>query len=79
MNFLVDEPLRSAPGYIRAIAPYLPGKPTSELARELGLEESDIVKLASNENPLGVSPSCAGSRADALTDWRVIPTATVLN
>jgi histidinol-phosphate aminotransferase len=45
-----------APGYIRAIAPYQPGKPTSELARELGLDESGIVKLASNENPLGVSP-----------------------
>jgi len=45
-----------APGYIRAIAPYQPGKPTSELARELGVEESGIVKLASNENPLGVSP-----------------------
>ncbi len=48
-----------APGYIRAIAPYVPGKPTSELARELGLEESSIVKLASNENPLGVSPKAA--------------------
>lgn len=48
-----------APGYIRAIAPYQPGKPTSELARELGLEESTIVKLASNENPLGVSPKAA--------------------
>jgi histidinol-phosphate aminotransferase len=48
-----------APGYIRAIAPYVPGKPTSELARELGLEESGIVKLASNENPLGVSPKAA--------------------
>lgn len=45
-----------APGYVKAIAPYQPGKPTSELARELGLEESTIVKLASNENPLGVSP-----------------------
>ena len=45
-----------APGYIRAIAPYQPGKPTSELARELVVEESGIVKLASNENPLGVSP-----------------------
>src|SRR5258705_12727810 len=45
-----------APGYIRAIAPYQPGKPISELARELGLEEASIIKLASNENPLGVSP-----------------------
>lgn len=48
-----------APGYIRAIAPYQPGKPTSELARELGLDEAGIVKLASNENPLGVSPRAA--------------------
>lgn len=45
-----------APQYIRAIAPYQPGKPISELAREFGLDEEAIVKLASNENPLGVSP-----------------------
>lgn len=45
-----------APAHIRAIAPYQPGKPVSELAREMGLEESGIIKLASNENPLGVSP-----------------------
>jgi histidinol-phosphate aminotransferase len=45
-----------APPHIRAIAPYQPGKPISELAREMGLVEADIVKLASNENPLGVSP-----------------------
>ncbi len=45
-----------APPHICAIAPYQPGKPISELAREMDLEESDIVKLASNENPLGASP-----------------------
>jgi histidinol-phosphate aminotransferase len=45
-----------APAHIRAIAPYQPGKPISELAREMGLDEADIVKLASNENPLGLSP-----------------------
>jgi histidinol-phosphate aminotransferase len=45
-----------APSYIRAIAPYQPGKPVSELAREMGLDVSSIIKLASNENPLGVSP-----------------------
>jgi len=45
-----------APAYVRAIAPYQPGKPISELSRELGLEEAGIIKLASNENPLGVSP-----------------------
>jgi histidinol-phosphate aminotransferase len=41
------------PSYIRAIAPYQPGKPISELAREMGLDEAGIIKLASNENPLG--------------------------
>ncbi len=45
-----------APGYIRAIAPYQPGKPISELAREMGCDEAGIIKLASNENPIGVSP-----------------------
>jgi len=45
-----------APACIRAISPYQPGKPISELARELGLDEAGIIKLASNENPLGASP-----------------------
>ncbi|GGP26487.1 histidinol-phosphate transaminase [Silvimonas amylolytica] len=45
-----------APDYVRAIAPYQPGKPIGELAREMGLNPDDIVKLASNENPLGISP-----------------------
>jgi histidinol-phosphate aminotransferase len=44
-----------APEYIRSIAPYQPGKPISELAREMGVPEAGIVKLASNENPLGMS------------------------
>ena len=46
-----------APAHIKAIAAYQPGKPTSELARELNLDEASIVKLASNENPLGASPA----------------------
>jgi len=45
-----------SPSYVRAIAPYQPGKPISELARELGLKEETIVKLASNENPRGIGP-----------------------
>ena len=44
-----------APDYIRAIMAYQPGKPISELAREMGIAEASIVKLASNENPLGMS------------------------
>ncbi len=45
-----------APDYIRHISPYLPGKPITELAREMGIPVENIVKLASNENPLGMSP-----------------------
>jgi histidinol-phosphate aminotransferase len=45
-----------SPAYVRSIAPYQPGKPISELARELGLDERKIIKLASNENPRGVGP-----------------------
>ncbi len=45
-----------SPSYVRSIAPYQPGKPISELARELGLKEEGIVKLASNENPRGIGP-----------------------
>jgi histidinol-phosphate aminotransferase len=47
----------NAPDYIRRIAPYQAGKPISELAREYGLDEDRIVKLASNENPLGMPES----------------------
>ncbi len=43
----------AAPG-VRTLQPYQPGKPESELRREYGL--TDIIKLASNENPLGPSP-----------------------
>lgn len=47
----------NAPSYITDIAPYQAGKPISEVAREIGLNEADIVKLASNENPLGMPES----------------------
>lgn len=42
--------------YIRALSPYQPGKPITELSRELNIKEENIIKLASNENPLGISP-----------------------
>ncbi len=57
-----------SPSYIRAIAPYQPGKPISELAREMGLDERKIVKLASNENPLGVSPKAKAAIKKALAE-----------
>jgi len=57
-----------SPSYIRAIAPYQPGKPISELAREMGLNEKKIVKLASNENPLGISPKARAAIKKALAE-----------
>ena len=57
-----------APAYIRAIAPYQPGKPIAELARELELDPDNIIKLASNENPLGVSPLAMQAMQAALAD-----------
>src|SRR5438477_6126754 len=53
---MLIDPCELSPSYVRSIAPYQPGKPISELAREMGLDEAGIIKLASNENPLGVSP-----------------------
>ena len=57
-----------APAHIRAISPYQPGKPISELAREMGLDEASIVKLASNENPLGVGEKTRAAMQQALLD-----------
>src|SRR5262245_54650125 len=42
-----------APEHVQCLSPYVPGKPIEELAREYGLAEASIVKLASNENPRG--------------------------
>jgi len=60
-----------APPYIRAIAPYQPGKPIAELERELGI--SGIVKLASNENPLGCSPLATAAMHEAIKTIALYP------
>ncbi len=57
-----------APSYVRAIAPYSGGKPISEVAREYGLDEARIVKLASNENPLGMPESAKRAMMAAAAD-----------
>lgn len=56
------------PDYVRAISPYIAGKPISEVAREFGLDEAGIVKLASNENPLGMPASAQRAVADAVAE-----------
>ena len=54
--------------HIHAIAPYVGGRPISEVAREYGLDESKIVKLASNENPLGMPKSAQDAMLKAASD-----------
>ena len=51
---------------IRKLTPYEPGKPMKELERELGISESDIIKLASNENPIGPSPKAVEAMRKSL-------------
>jgi histidinol-phosphate aminotransferase len=63
------------PDYVRAIAPYQGGKPIAEVAREFGLDEADIVKLASNENPFGVPESSKQAMAKAAADLGRYPDA----
>ena len=56
---------------VRRLKPYEPGKPISELQRELGID--DIIKLASNENPLGPSPRAVQAMREALDDVALYP------
>ena len=65
--------VRKAPEYIRAIAPYVGGKPIEEVARELELDPATIIKLASNENPRGASPKVQAAIAAALADLTRYP------
>lgn len=68
-------PNQSAPEYVRAIAPYQAGKPISEVAREFGLDETKIIKLASNENPLGMPLSARKAMQAAVDDIGRYPDA----
>ena len=56
---------------LRAIRPYVPGKPIEEVQREYGLR--DVIKLASNENPLGPSPKALAAMEAALRRLNFYP------
>jgi len=58
--------LSQAHNHVVDLIAYEPGKPVEELAREMGLEPSQIIKLASNENPLGPSPAALQAMHNAL-------------
>lgn len=52
---------------------YQPGRPIEEVAREVGLPASDIIKLASNENPLGPSPAALAAMQNVITHLHLYP------
>ncbi len=58
---------------LRALVPYEPGKPIDDVARELGLDPKSVIKLASNENPLGPSPKAIAAMRDALAGCHIYP------
>src|SRR5437868_6159811 len=59
------------PDYVRSLRPYVPGKPIEETRREYGLKR--VIKLASNENPLGPSPKALRAIRGALADQARYP------
>ncbi|WP_020561166.1 histidinol-phosphate transaminase [Thiofilum flexile] len=62
---------------VQKLQPYQPGKPVEELERELGI--SNIIKLASNENPLGISPKALAALQKGLSELAIYPDGAGFN
>ncbi|UCF70270.1 MAG: histidinol-phosphate transaminase [candidate division WOR-3 bacterium] len=58
--------------FVKNIKPYKPGKPIEEVIKELGLT-GEIIKLASNENPLGASPLAIKAMSEKIDDSHLYP------
>src|ERR1041385_8386913 len=56
-----------------SIPVYQPGRPIEEVAREQGLAPKDVIKLASNENPLGPSPAAVAAIQQAIQNLHLYP------
>ncbi|WP_435125987.1 histidinol-phosphate transaminase [Halobaculum sp. D14] len=63
------------PRDLSANTPYVPGRGVEEVARDLGLDPDELVKLSSNENPHGPSPKAAEAVRDAADSVNVYPKA----
>src|SRR5579859_4336455 len=68
----MSQPLPLNPA-LKDIPVYQPGRPIEEVARELGLPPSEIIKLASNENPLGVSPKALAAMNQVIANLNFYP------
>jgi len=66
-----SSPRPLVPPYIETLKPYVPGRPIDEVERELGL--AGVIKLASNENPLGPSPLAVQALSGALSQLHLYP------
>ncbi len=64
---------KTAAAQLKNLVPYEPGKPIDDVARELGLDPANIIKLASNENPLGPSPKAIEAMREAATRAHLYP------
>lgn len=73
MLFVPMPVLAQAHSWVRALQAYEPGKPIEDVARELGLAPESILKLASNENPLGPSPKAIAAMQKAAADMHIYP------
>src|SRR5215469_5883622 len=60
---------------LRDLAAYEPGKPIEETARQMGVRPQEIIKLASNENPLGPSPKAVEAMRVAGNSAQLYPDA----
>ena len=69
MNVIFD----NANPWLHDLVSYVPGKPIDDVARELGLDPGQIIKLASNENPLGPSPVAVRAMEEALRKAHLYP------
>lgn len=58
---------------LATLSVYQPGRPIQEVARELGLDAADIIKLASNENPLGPSPAAVAAMERVIQSLHLYP------
>ncbi len=66
----IPPPVNSA---LRNLPTYQPGRPIEEVARELNLPAAEVIKLASNENPLGPSPAALAAMQRALAHIHLYP------
>ncbi|MEM6884755.1 MAG: histidinol-phosphate transaminase [Verrucomicrobiota bacterium] len=59
--------------HLQSLVPYEPGKPIDDVARELGLDPKAVIKLASNENPLGPAPKARAAMQACIENTHIYP------